>query len=401
MKEPSNAAARPRPRPAPGGSAAGVGAVDLSPFIAPIRWPEEDEEFRFEVLSEANAASVNDFYTEAFGASRSPEAFRWKFFGSPEGRALGMIAIEKASGRVVASAAGRPRRLWIEGREIRAVQVFETATAPDLHRLLLFRSVVGGFAMQACEAGMPLSFGGKIGSRALAVGRRVFGFRVYVSLRTWELRLSLRVGVQRRLGALAAPFVWVADRLQRSPFGSVGARFDFERVAEFGAEVDELWQRLRDRYRVACVRESAVLNHRYRDCPVGEHRLWLARRDGRLDGFIVYRIWEREGVRLATVLDHLDGHDPEVAAALLTKAAQDASESGCDFLQVASAESTALDAAAAGFQGFQVSEREPVDHVAGNLFPFDDPTDPELAFLASAFEPRNWHYTQGDSDFHD
>ena len=395
---PSVAAAAARPGAA--GAARG-GAGGRRPYIAAIEWPEEDEEYRYEAISEQNAQAVNDFFQVAFPVQRDLAGFRWKFLEPPEGPALGMVAIEKATGRVVASAAGRPRRLWIGGREERVVQVFETATAPDRHLLKLFRGVVGGFSMMAVEQGLPLAFGGKIGRRALAVGKRVYGFQVYLQLRTWELRLSLRQAMRHRLGPASSPLSWRADRLRPARRPKERDGYQMEAAAAFDAEVDELWLRLRERYPVACVRESEALNHRYRDCPVGEHRVWLARREGQLVGYLVYRVWERDGVRLATVLDYLDGRQAPVTRALVSQAAEDAAARGCDFLHLACAEGGPADQVLEAMPGFRVSDREELDTVAGNLFPLEDPQDPELAHWALAFEPSNWHYAQGDSDFGD
>ncbi len=376
-------------------------ARDLRSYVAPVEDPAEDGEFRYETFHEGIAEGVDRLYLASFSDARDPAAFRWKFYRAPGGVARASVAVHKASGQVVASTAGRMRRFWIAGRELTAAQTFEAATHPEFRRLRLFRAVMGGFAMQIGRAGGVVALGGKMGEAAFRVGQRVFGFRTMLELHTWELRLSYRAALRRRAGALAAPLTALGDGLlhlmqpdQRSPV-------HFERVEQFGAEVDELWLRVRHRYPLCFVRDARWLNYRYRDCPFGRHRIWLARRHGRLEGYLVVRLWEREGVQLATVLDWLDGQDLGLLREMLVRAAADAGAAGADFFHVAGPRGGAVERAVSALPGFHRSEREELDRVAGNLMDFPGLDEREHAFLADIFDEGRWHYTQGDSDFHD
>ena len=375
--------------------------LDLASRIAPIRYLEDDAEYRFERLGPANEEGVDRLYHEVFPEIRDRESFRWKFHRAPEGPALAHVAVHRESGEVVASCAGRLRRFWIDGREVTAAQTFEAATHPGHRRLRLFRAVMAGFAMQVTEAGALFAFGGKMGEAAFRVGQRVFGFFPYLELRTWEVRLSYRVAFRRRAGAPGLPLAWAADGLKSLFTPAQRGSLRFERARQCGVEFDQLWQRTRDSLRVSAVRDSRWLNYRFRDCPVGEHRIWQAFRGEALVGYLVLRLWEQDGVRMATVLDWLDGQDPGLLREMLVHAVEDARSCGCDFLQLAAAEGSHAEAAVSGLPGFAVTEREALDRVAGNLMPFGDPEDPAFAFLGAVLDPGAWHYAQGDSDFHD
>ncbi len=364
--------------------------------------PVDDEVHRFEPLGEQNAAAINALFQEVFAVHRSLEHHRWKFLDNPDGQGIASVAIERATDRAVAVNTGRPRRFWVEGEERVFIQVCETATAPDTRSLRLYRLVTGGVAWQGHAAGIPVAYGGQTNEIAAQLGKRLFGYRQLFEIPTWERRLRVRLGLERVLGSPGRLLAAGIDRLRRLSPCPEEAAFTFERVEGFDAGFDELWLRNRDRFRVACVRDAVALNYRYRDCPVGRHRIWLARREGRLVGYVVVRLWNRAGVELATVLDLLvDLDQAGLERALYSRASRDAEAQGSDFFHVAALPGSPAAEALAGLPGCRLGSREALDRVVCCLLPLDDPEDPAHDGLRSVFDPSSWYYTQGDADFHD
>jgi len=352
-------------------------------------------------LREDNATAVNDLFQRVFGVSRTLEHHRWKFFDYADGEGFAAVATHKPSGKVVAAMGGRPRRIWIDGREVLFMQTCEMATDEDWRSIGLYRKIVSKLVREAYDRQLRMAFGGQINKAAWVLGKRLFCYRSLAKLRTWERRLSLRPAARARLGVAGRLMASVADRLRPPRAAAAERDYRFERRQRFGPETDLLWLRLRDRYGVACVRDAKALNHRFADCPMGEHRIWLARQGDELAGYIVTRLWERDGTRLGTVLDYLDGGDPRLAEALFSRALRDAARRGADFFHVAPLPGSSGEAGARALAGCRVSEREPVDRAVICLLIQDDPHDPENLFLLDAFDSAHWHYTQGDSDFHD
>lgn len=375
--------------------------IDLSEYIPSVSRAEDTAELRFEPLTESNAAAVNDLFQGVFGVERPLEHHRWKFFGNPEGPGIACVAIERSSGSVVGVNAGLNWRFWTAGREVRFLQTCETAIAPRFRGLRLYRQITGDLAWQAVDRGMVLAYGGRINPAALRLGERYFSFRQLFELATWERRLSLRLALGNRIGRSGALTARAIGLIRRPKPAPEEDRYQFKRVDTFDSTFDQLWERYRDGYAVIRVRDAAALNHRYRDCPVGEHRVWLALLNGEARGYVVTRLWEHGGARLATVLDWLDGGDPELLMGLYSRALRDAAMSGCDFFRVAPVPGSSAHTAVSALAGFVPSTREPVDRVVTCLLPLDDPRAPEHAFLVPTLDPSAWHYTQGDSDFHD
>ncbi len=400
-------AAAPRQPSAPEASATAksrnqTAGIDFAEYIPTGPAPTEDARYRYEELTEANAPAVNALYQEVFREERSAAHYRWKFLDDQHRPGLATVGVEKATGRVVGVNNGRPRRFRVAGHDFEFLQVCETATAPDARSLSLFRKVTFGVALQARDRGVRFAYGGRTSEAAARLGAKVFRYRTLFELPTWERRLRLRAAFQRRFGRFwGRLFAAVGDRFRRVAPAAEEQGWEFERVVGFGPEFDRLWGRLRDRYRVAAVRDARALDYRYTQCPVGEHRVWLARSGGEAAGFVVVRLWQRDGVRLATALDWLAGRDERLLRALFSRACRDAADCGADFFHVAALPDSPAGRALAGLPGCRVSRREPLDRVVCCMLPFCGEPGEDEATLLEAYDPEAWHYTQGDSDFHD
>ena len=119
--------------------------------------------------------------------------------------------------------------------------------------------------------------------------------RRYLLLRTanhrWAhvtARLSCSVFQFHRLfPRLVNPLLRLRDFVKRSPRGP-GATSIVE-VDRFGPEIDELWERTRGDYPVIFPRDARFLNWRFVDCPELGYRRFVAKRGGRVVGYVVLR----------------------------------------------------------------------------------------------------------------
>jgi len=83
-------------------------------------------------------------------------------------------------------------------------------------------------------------------------------------------------------------------------------------VAAFDDRFDDLWRRVAPDYDAIGVRDRAFLQWRFADCP---HRCYItgaAEREGRLEGYIVYRLDDIDGLRYGRVVDVLAARDDAV-----------------------------------------------------------------------------------------
>lgn len=376
--------------------------ADLAPHIPDRAWPKVPRGFRLERLDARHLAAANDLFNRVFHRSRPLEHLLWKFRQSPHGPPVAFGAFHEASGNLVARGPGLPRRARIAGKDAMALMVCESESDPKFRAGgLAFRAVTVALGLTGGAEGFLFAYGSQSTDQAIRVGRRWFGYRVMWRLRTFHRRLSLGPAVRRRfpgagklLAGPAASLLRVADSTRR-------AGLAVEAHEGFGPEFDFLWERFRDRYPMILCRDAATLEWRYGRCPVGCHRVLLARRGREPAGYLVWRHWERDGVQLATVLDLLAGRDADTAAALLVAAVREAGRHGCEFLHVAPLPRSDTMQALHKTRLFRPEPRERLDCVIGTPLPVPAATEEQYQLQRVIVNPRNWHYMQGDGDFYD
>ncbi len=378
--------------------------MDLAKYTAPGLPLGDAGDKCFVGLIEAPVEEVVAFYNRVFGTRRTVEQFRWKYFSAPISPGVGCFAVDKESGRVVGGNCGVLRYFHVLGQRIPLIESAETAVAEEARGgIKTYRRIVGGTAAQCFARGVPFGYGGQLTEAALRIGRRLFHYNDHLLLITWERRLSLRAGLRKRIGSWSGLAAKLVDPLcARPPRVPHPGDLEFESPRGFGPEFDELWESSKDHYPVIAYRDAAALEWRYRRNPFAEHRIWLARRAGRPAGYLVYREWDQEGVRLATVLDFLCAGDLPLGTALLARACQDAAARGCDFLHFAVAKDSEGEGALRALPGAAPTDRVPPDQVVVSVMP----RGPEVAGIEerhfrALVDPAAWYYTQGDSDFRD
>lgn len=359
---------------------------------------------RAEVLERRHSPAVNALFNLVFQRNRALADLDWKYWDNPDGPAAGTVVVSESDGRVLAVYVILPHVFQVNGADALCLQVAETAVHPAVRSGgHMIRAAFAAAVQVGRDRGCVLGYGGQTNDEAVKIGTRWFGYCVLFTLQPWERRLSLAPALRARAGSAGHALGRAADRLLR-PLTSAW-RLGFSGVIEpregFGPEFDAAWERLRGRHAALLRRNSAYLTWRYARCPVGRHRALLARDPKGPAAFIVWRVWEHDGVRRATVLDILDGRDPAVAAALLRSAASEARSDGCEFLFFSVMPDGPQEQALRRLSGFKPSSREPRDRVMAAPPRQARLTAQVIEQMMTLRDPANWHYTQGDSDFRD
>lgn len=106
------------------------------------------------------------------------------------------------------------------------------------------------------------------------------------------------VAVNRLVSAVTLPFVRVVARARP-------LREQVEVTRRFEADVDGLWERVAPRLDLAVRRDQAYLNWKFIEPPHVRYAVALLRRDGRTDGYAVYRHLREPQGRVTQIVDFL------------------------------------------------------------------------------------------------
>ena len=138
----------------------------------------------------------------------------------------------------------------------------------------------------------------------------------YMLLRTTNVNLP---------GNVAAVVAAGAQRVS-NPFGKAEPQSGIEvfRLESFDERIDDLWRRASREHSVIGVRDSAYLNWRFNSRPDASYvAIAAANREGKILGYLVYRIIEQDCARWGYIVDFLSEGDPSGTFALMVRRAEE------------------------------------------------------------------------------
>jgi hypothetical protein len=239
------------------------------------------------VIREADIRADMPAIRETFDVNRSapapPERFPWLYYENPDGPARTWFAIDDRTGAVAGAAAVFPRRVALRGGG--RVVAWNGA---DFSINKPYRTV--GVAVKLRLAAR----------EAIDRGESPF---LYSHPNDRMLPIQLRAGysavgrMPRHVKLLrAATGLAIADRVSSAVLALAGAdclvrvRSDIALAGAepLGEEFTELFESVAPRLGTALVRDAAYLDWRFRRSPTQRHQFLVARRGGRLQGYLVF-----------------------------------------------------------------------------------------------------------------
>jgi ribosomal protein S18 acetylase RimI-like enzyme len=343
--------------------------------------PEPDVVIRAGDL-ERDAEGLRSLWGLAFGRSREPASFDWKYRQNPAGAAE--ISVAESEGEIVSVACALPLRMRVGSEAARGALSVDVATRPELRGRGVYGRVARNLWARLAERGFALTCGftNRFSTRLTlqALGRREVG---PLPLRVRPLA-PLRLGLDwLRLGAPS-----------HDPGPAPAPRGEIHVLDGFDERFDATWARLEPHVDVAVVRDAAYLGWRYGAHPERPYETLGLVRGSEVLGYLIWRPLDRFGTRTAFVVDLAAApEDARAASALLAAAAERARERGARLLALLSWPGAPTHASACRFAPLRVPPR---------LFPqvnvfsaISHRAEPSTAGLA---EPARWWIGWGDSD---
>jgi len=135
---------------------------------------------------------------------------------------------------------------------------------------------------------------------------------------------QLPMPLNKLISLVSLPIVRVAARVRP-------LRADVEPIRRFDPGFTELWERVADRFELAVRRDAAYLNWKYIEPPHVRYCVAALKREGRSEGYVVYRHAQEPRGRVTLLVDFLaDTHDEMGFKTLLRWVDAEARQAGSD-----------------------------------------------------------------------
>jgi len=216
--------------------------------------------------------------------------YEWLYRGNPDGCASTWLAYDDGSDEAIGVASVFPRAMWVGGESKIGGQVGDFAIAPA------YRSLGPAVLLQKAtfepvdQEKMALCYDCPPNAAAMATFRRL-RCEPNCSIERYALPLRVDRHVNSRVVVGRRPLAAAGNaglRLYRALAGQPGGLEVAEHQGRFGDEFTELDRAIVTTDAVRLQRSAVRLNWRYRDDPLGKHRVLTARRGGELAAYLVF-----------------------------------------------------------------------------------------------------------------
>jgi hypothetical protein len=236
-----------------------------------------------EVDLAAQMGTLTDVFNRGFNVAIPQRRFDWLYRRNPDGCATAWFVVDDRQGDIAGCTAVFPRRIQVRGQQRDTV----AWNCGDFCILPRYRAGGAAIALRRAardgiEAGVRPFLYAHPNDRMLQIHLRVGHHPLGQMLR---LARPTRVGGPAVIGALGTAALRVArpELLQRRDEAEVGAM-------PAAPELDELFESLRAGIGTALVRDARYLHWRFVECPTDTYRFIVARRRGRLTGYLVFTV---------------------------------------------------------------------------------------------------------------
>ncbi|NQT72699.1 MAG: GNAT family N-acetyltransferase [Chloroflexi bacterium] len=304
----------------------------------------------------------------------------------------GVINLIKDQDEIVSTTSVTPKSLIFRGSRISSAEIGDTYTDTRYQRQGMFSLVGNKTRENAIEKGIEFIYG-LPNDQALPGWKKKANFEVISNLTVKSMAIPLNIGpqVQRMThwipGSIAgsvSPILAFFYLKLRNMFSFSDRTLAIEEIQKLPEDWEEFWDQAKSPYEFIIERDTKALKWRYFNCP-NKYRFLLVRKNGKICGYLVYRIVPGEGVSYLFLADYLFLPGQETAMIpLLKMVLNTAFKYQVNAIRLWCVQSSPYFSILKRF-GFLPRENVPVIGYRND-------------FTASLSECRSWHFTIADSD---
>jgi GNAT superfamily N-acetyltransferase len=288
--------------------------------------------------TEGDREALESMYADVFGAeaaTKNRDRWRWQYEENPYCPREGPeIWVAKENGVVLGQYATMPVRLLVKGRVLRASWGMDVMVRPNLQR-----KGVGSRLFLYWDQQVEASLGLGLSIQSYTLFQKL-QFQDVGPVPCYTKILDPRALLARRLGGALAAVLAPILRL------GLGLVFPWRRTrgagdvdvrpldGTFGPDYDRLWEKAGPEFAFVAERKAKYLEWKFHGPPHVRYDVFEARCLGELTGYVVLRCAERNGVRIALLVDlFARPDDRETLGALLDRARLFALQNGASRMQ--------------------------------------------------------------------
>ena len=255
----------------------------------------------------------------------------WQYELNPDGKAIIKLAVDNINNAVVGHCAVIPVSLKVGNEVIKGTLAINTLTKKEYRGQGIFTKLVLALHDKCREMNLaftynfpnPNSYPGYIKKiKSVELGR------VPLLIKYIKKKKAITEKLERFMSYLIAPVQYF--------FKLKSERLDTIMVYEINnnnvSDMDLLWEKVKDNYKIMEVRNASFVKWRYLDIPLRKYKILCVKEDGEVQGYIVGICKEVKGIKFGMIVDFITNVNNAKAGHLLIKhLLRHLSEQGAEF----------------------------------------------------------------------
>lgn len=264
------------------------------------------------------------------GIASHPRRFDWLYLNNPSGRAWSWFAYETGTERIVGSASVFPRVMWVGGEQRLCGQVGHFSIDEDYRSLGPALMLQRATLLPVDEGQLAFCYDTPPHELGMSTFRRL-GMKPNCRMHRYARLLKLDRHVEKLLRRRVPVVAQVGNALlrlrdlRRKASGNIEIS---QHLGRFDGEFTSLDERIGGGHAIRSRRRAEDLNWRYRDDPLLDYTVLIARRSGELVAFLIYILEGRD----ARLIDLFGFPDAAIALNLVEALADSLSASPAETL---------------------------------------------------------------------
>ncbi len=282
------------------------------------------ESWKIEKMDFANDFdSFRELVKLSFGprANISQEMHRWIFEDNPYNQGGHLLYVLKDGSKIIAADGLRPFGLYLNGRILKGAYSVKSMTHPDYRGQGILRTMTENSVERGKEAGVDVIIG--YANAASYPAYQKFNWPTIFEREVFVRPLKITNLLYRRI-KMNAPASFLNSCYQvydNQKLKGIQRTTDPELKAKVSdtvpPEVDECWQKHKEKYCAVKVRDYNYLNYRYNQRPDASYECLLLKRGDTVEGFMIFRFADINKSKVASIAEMFtDPHDKTAIASL-------------------------------------------------------------------------------------
>ena len=264
----------------------------------------------------------------------SMTGWRWMYKENPAGASW--MSLADHEGRIVGQQAAVPVVMKIGTEVATCFQSIDAMSHPAYRGQGTYQAVNRALFNRTAEDSVPIgySFANEV-AHPIAVTKLpyfdVTQMPYILKPLNWGNALKIKISNRFLLKFLAVAGNVVGKVFYRAKRAPVVEGLTISQVSSFDERINEFWDRVSSQYPIMVVRNKDYLNWRYVAIPDINYTIYIAEKDGEIDGYLVLRCLEMEQKKEGVIFDIL-AQSEEIAQCLISRAVEHCKQEAVDFI---------------------------------------------------------------------